>query len=224
MTETVTGSFNDDQRSASRVQQSDAVEGLVQSIAADGLSLLVMGQTVLVDNTTLIDDNIQGRNIQNLVAGTDSVEVNGHVMPNGVIQATFIEKKLTGTVTPEVRGFVNAHDAVARTFQIGNLIVNYTTSLIDDMPNPSGSNWNGLFVEVKGTAFNSGTSTLTATKVEPENDGFGNDIDEFEVEGFVMQANGSGDLFIGKTHVKTTANTQFRGGRSMRSLWGRSIR
>ena len=212
MTVTVTGSFNDDQRSASRVQQSDAVEGLVQSIAADGLSLLVMGQTVLVDNTTLIDDNIQGRNIQNLVAGTDSVEVNGHVMPNGVIQATFIEKKLTGTVTPEVRGFVNAHDAVARTFQIGNLIVNYTTSLIDDMPNPSGSNWNGLFVEVKGTAFNSGTSTLTATKVERENQGFGNNMDEFEVEGFVTQVNGSGDFFIGTTHVLTTANTQFRGG------------
>ena len=212
MTVTVTGSFNGDQRSASTVQQSDAVEGLVQSVAADGLSLVVMGQTVLVDNTTLIDNNIQGRNIQNLVAGTDSVEVNGHVMPNGVIQATFIEKKLTGTVTPEVRGFVNAHDAVARTFQIGNLTVNYTTSLIDDMPNPSGSNWNGLFVEVKGTAFNSGTSTLTATKVEPENQGLGNNMDEFEVEGFVTQVNGSGDFFIGTTHVQTTANTEFRGG------------
>ena len=92
MTVTVTGSFNGDQRSASRVQQSDAVEGLVQSVAADGLSLVVMGQTVLVDNTTLIDDNIQGRNIQNLVAGTDSVEVNGHVMPNGVFRRHLLRR------------------------------------------------------------------------------------------------------------------------------------
>jgi hypothetical protein len=212
MTVAVTGSFNGDQRSASMVSQSDAVEGLVQSVAIDGLSLVVMGQTVLVDNTTLIDNNIPGQNIQNLVPGTDSVEVNGHIMPGGVIQATFIEKKPVGTVTPEVRGFVTGHDAAAKTFQIGNLTVNYTTALIGDMPVPNGSNWNTLFVEVKGTVFNSGTSTLTATKVEPENQGLGNNRDEFEVEGFVRQVDGPGDFFIGTTHVQTTANTQFRGG------------
>jgi hypothetical protein len=212
MTVAVTGSFNGDQRSASMVSQSDAVEGLVQSVAIDGLSLVVMGQTVLVDNTTLIDNNIPGQNIQNLVPGTDSVEVNGHIMPGGVIQATFIEKKPVGTVTPEVRGFVTGHDAAAKTFQIGNLTVNYTTALIGDMPVPNDSNWNTLFVEVKGTVFNSGTSTLTATKVEPENQGLGNNRDEFEVEGFVRQVDGPGDFFIGTTHVQTTANTQFRGG------------
>lgn len=213
MTVTVAGSFNGDQRSASTVSQKDAVEGLVQSVAADGLSLVVMGQTVLVDNTTLIDDNIQGRNILNLVAGTDFVEVNGHIMPGGVIQATFIEKKPTGTVTPEVRGFVTGHDAVAKTFQIGGLTVVYdNNTIIGDMPAPNGSNWNGLFVEVKGTVFNSGTSTLTATKVEPENQGLGNNRDEFEVEGFVRQVDGPGDFFIGTTHVQTTATTEFRGG------------
>ena len=212
MTVTVTGSFNGDQRSASTVSQKDAVEGLVQSVAADGLSLVVMGQTVLVDSTTLIDNNILNQNILNLVPGTDSVEVNGHIRPDGVIQATFIEKKPVGTVTPEVRGFVTGHDAAAKTFQIGNLTVNYTTALIGDMAIPSGSNWNGLFVEAKGTVFNSGTSTLTATKVEPENQGLGNNMDEFEVEGFVTKVDGPGDFFIGTTHVLTTANTQFRGG------------
>jgi Domain of unknown function (DUF5666) len=211
MTVMVTGSFSGDQRSASTVQQKDAVEGLVQSIAADRLSLVVMGQTVLVDNTTLID-NSNGLNgdINNLVAG-DFVEVNGHIMPNGVIQATFIEKKLVG-VTPEVRGFVSLHDATAKTFKIGNLTVDYSTSLIDDMPTPSGSNWNGLFVEIKGTNFNSVTTTLVATKVERENQGFGNNMDEFEVEGFVTQVVGVGDFFIGTTHVQTTPSTEFRGG------------
>jgi hypothetical protein len=211
MTVMVTGSFSGDQRSASTVQQKDAVEGLVQSIAADRLSLVVMGQTVLIDNTTLID-NSNGLNgdINNLVAG-DFVEVNGHIMPNGVIQATFIEKKVTG-VTPEVRGFVSLQDATAKTFKLGNLTVDYATSLIDDMPNPSGSNWDGLFVEVKGTNFNSVTTTLVATKVEPENQGFGNNMDEFEVEGFVTQVVGAGDFFIGTTHVQTTPSTEFRGG------------
>ncbi len=217
MAVTVTGSFNGDQRFASAVSQSDAVEGLVQSIATDGLSLVVMGQTVLVDNTTLIDDNIQGRNILNLVPGKDSVEVNGLIMSGGVIQATFIEKKTVGTVTPEVRGFVTGHDSNGSPksfFFIGVLKVEYANNpvIVGDMPIPSGSNWNGLFVEVKGTVFNSGTSTLTATKVEPENQGLGNNMDEFEVEGFVRQVDGPGDFFIGTTHVLTAANTQFRGG------------
>ena len=215
MSVTVNGLFNGNQHTASSVQQKDAVEGLVQSVAADGLSLIVMGQTVLIDNTTLIDDNIPGRNIVNLVAGTDNVEVNGHIRPNGIIQATFIEKKLVG-VTPEVRGFVNNHASGSATFRIGTLTVNYSGADISDMPVPNGNNWDGRFVEVKGSNFVSATTTLIATKVEPENQGLGNAIDEFEVEGFVTQAgtpNGSViDFTLGTTPVRTTASTEFRGG------------
>jgi cytoskeletal protein CcmA (bactofilin family) len=138
-----------------------------------------------------------------------------------VIQATFIEKKLAGTVTPEVRGFVKNHNDRAKTFQIGNLTVNYTTALINDMPSFVGNAWNGLFVEAKGTSFTPGPNvqtegTLVATKVEPENQGVGNDIDEFEVEGFVTEVVSPGDFFIsssvGMTRVQTTASTEFRGG------------
>ncbi|NOS82400.1 MAG: hypothetical protein HOP32_12545 [Nitrospira sp.] len=211
MTVTVTGSFSGDQRFAGTVSQSDAVEGLVQSIAPDGLSLVVMGQTVFVDSTTLIDDsNGLNGNIGNLVVG-NFVEVNGHVRPNGVIQATFIERKVAG-ITPEVRGFVTGHNAITGTFQIGGLNVVYNgITIIGDMPTPSGSNWNGRFVEVKGT-FISATTTLTASKVEPENQGIGNNMDEFEVEGFVTRVDAPGDFFIGTTHVQTTGSTLFRGG------------
>ena len=215
MTVTVNGSFNGDQRSASTILQKDAVEGLVQSVTADGLSLIVMGQTVLVDNTTVIDDNIPGQNLLNLAAGTDHVEVNGHVRPNGVIQATFIERKLVN-VTPEVRGFVNNHASGSSTFLIGNLTVNYNGADIGDMPVPNGNNWDGLFVEVKGTNFVSVSTTLIATKVEPEIRGIGQAIDELEVEGFVTRAgapNGNVINFtIGTVPVRTTDHTEFRGG------------
>jgi hypothetical protein len=212
MTVTASGSFNGNQRSATTVRQKDAVEGLVQSVAADGLSLVVLGQTVQIDNTTIIDNNIPGQDVRNLVAGIDAVEVNGHIRPNGVIQATFIEKKPVGTVTPEVRGYVSGHNDAARTFSIGALTVNYATALINDMPTPSGSNWNGLLVEAKGTVFSATTTTLTATKVEPEHLGVGSQVDELEVEGFVTQVLGPGDFFIGNTHVQTTSATEFRGG------------
>ncbi len=209
---TVNGSFNGTQRSASTVHQKDAVEGLVQSVAADGLSLVVMGQTVLLDNTTIIDNNIPGQDVRNLVAGTDAVEVNGHIRPNGVIQATFIEKKPMGTVTPEVRGFVSNHASGSATFRIGTLTVHYSGADISDMPTPNGNNWDGRFVEVKGMNFDSETTTLVATKVEPENQGIAGNIDEFEVEGYVTQVLGAGDFLIGNTHVQTTSNTEFRGG------------
>lgn len=215
MTVTVNGSFNGDQRSARIVLQKDAVEGLVQAVAADGLSLVVMGQTVFVDSTTLIDDNIPGRNILNLVAGTDTVEVNGHIRPNGIIQATFIERKMIG-VTPEVRGFVGNHASGSATFRIGTLTVNYSGADISDMPVANGNNWDGFFVEVKGTNFVSGSTTLIATKVEPEPKGLGQAIDEFEVEGLVTQVGTSNGnviaLTIGTTPVRTTVNTEFRGG------------
>ena len=208
MSVTVNGSFNGNQRSANSVRQKDAVEGLVQSVAADGLSLVVMGQMVLVDNTTIFDNNFTP------VAG-DFVEVNGHIRPDGVIQATFIERKLAN-VTPEVRGFIKNHNDGAKTFQIGNLTVNYATAIINDMPSPVGNAWNGLLVEAKGTQFTPGPNvqtqgTLTATKVEPDNPGV-QQADEFEVEGFVTQVVGPGDFFIGSTHVQTTSSTEFRGG------------
>ncbi len=215
MTVTVNGSLNGNERSASTVLQKDAVEGLVQSVASDGLSLVVMGQTVLVDDATLIDDNIPGRNVRNLVAGTDHVEVNGHIRSNGVIQATVIERKLVN-VTPEVRGFVSNHSAGSSTFRIGNLSVNYSGADISDMSIPNGNNWDGRFVEAKGANFNSVSTTLFATKVEPENQGIGQAIDELEVEGFVTQAGtptgSSLEFTIGTTPVRTTNNTEFRGG------------
>lgn len=211
MTVVVNGSFNGNQRSASFVHQKDAVEGLVQSVAPDGLSLVVMGQTVVVDNTTIIDNNIPGQNILNLVAGTDNVEVNGHIRPNGIIQATFIEKKLAN-VTPEVRGFVSAHDDGTKTFHIGSLTVNYATAIINEMPSPATTSWNSLLVEVNGTVFNAATTTLMATKVEPDNQRVGNEVDEFEVEGFVTQVRGADEFVIGNRRVQTTGGTEFRGG------------
>ena len=102
------------------------------------------------------------------------------------------------------------------TFQIGGLSVTYdNNTIISDMPAPSGSNWNGLFVEVKGTTL--AGLTLTATQVELEHDGADNgQVDKFEIEGFVTQAgtpNGNVISFtIGTTPVQTTANTEFRGG------------
>ena len=222
MTVNVSGSFNGSSRSASTITQEDTVEGPITSkdqVDANNGALAVLGQTVIVDSTTRFDSGISLTALNN----NDVIEVSGFVKSDGTIVASFIERKAgVGVCSPvcEVKGTINSHDAVLATFQIGGLTVTYDTStIIGDMPTPVGRSWNGRFVEGKGANFsvNAGVPTLLAAKVEPENDGVGNNgMDEFEVEGFVTQAgtpNGNIIEFtIGTTQVRTTANTEFRGG------------
>jgi hypothetical protein len=97
---------------------------------------------------------------------------------------------------------------------VGALTVNYGGATIGDMPAPSGSNWNGLFVEVKGTSC-SGVlpqcGTLNATKVEPEGLGVA-DAAQAEVEGFVRSLVSTADFVVGTQHVLTNGATAFLGG------------
>ena len=205
----VSGSVNGSSRTASTIIQEDTVEGPIQSVDVPNSRFVVLGQTVLVDDTTRFDSGV---NLGNL-ASNQVVEVSGLVKGDGVIAASFIERKAGGgcSLGCEIKGIVKNHDHATTTFQIGGLTVNYAApALIGDMPVPSGSNWNTLFVEVKGTVFNSGTSTLIATKVEPE--GFqapnGNRV---ELEGFVTSVLGVGHFMLGSTEVQA-ANALYLGG------------
>jgi Domain of unknown function (DUF5666) len=221
MTVKVSGDFSGSSHRATTIVQEDTLEGPITNVDVPNSQFSVLGQTVLVDDTTRFDSGV---NLTNLVAG-NIVEVSGFVKADGMVVASFVERKAgtgCGTDGCEIKGVVKNHDHATTSFQIGGLTVIYDIdgtipdTIINDMPIPSGSNWNGLFVEVKGTTFNATTLTLTATKVEPDNQGVGNNVDEFEVEGFVSQAGTpSGniiDFTIGTMHVQTTANTQFRGG------------
>lgn len=216
---TVSGSFSGSTHRASTIVQEDTLEGPITSVDVANSQFSVLGQTVLVDDTTKFDTGVS---LNNLLPG-QVVEVSGFVKSDGVIVASFIERKSgtgCGIDGCEIKGVVTNHDHASTRFQIGGLTVIYDIdgtlpdTDIGDMPSPNGSNWNGIFVEVKGTSL-VGT-TLTATKVERENDGAGNAVDEFEVEGFVTQAgtpNGNIiDFTIGTTPVRTTASTEFRGG------------
>ncbi|MEK7762831.1 MAG: DUF5666 domain-containing protein [Nitrospirota bacterium] len=215
MTVKVSGSFSGSSHSASIITQEDTVEGPITNVDVPNSRFEVLGQIVLVDENTKFDSGVS---LNNLADG-QVVEVSGFVKSDGIIAASFIERKALTvgcSLVCEVKGTIKSHVHGTTSFQIGNLTVNYGAAGVDigDMPPPSGSNWNGLFVEVKGTSL-SGT-TLTATKVEPENQGVGNNVDELEVEGFVTKAGSASgniiDFTIGDTQVRTTASTLFRGG------------
>jgi len=208
----VSGTVSGSSRTASTITQEDTLEGPIESVDVPNSRFVALGQTVLVDDTTKFDTGV---NLGNL-ASTHVVEVSGLVKPDGVIAASFIERKaLSGgcSLGCEIKGIVknHNHNAVPKTFQIGGLNVVYdNNTIISDMPFPNNSSWNTLFVEVKGTAFDSGTSTLAATKVEPE--GFqapnGNQV---ELEGFVTSVLGTGHFMLGTTEVQA-ANALYLSG------------
>jgi hypothetical protein len=209
------GTSEPPQRTANTLFYEDTVEGIVQSVALDGSSLVVLGQTVTITTATIIDATIPGQNILSLVPGRDLVEVSGFITGDGTIVGTFIDLK-TGVPDYEVKGFIKNHNATRSTFEIGSLTVDYRNADLRGMPNQTNTSWNGLLVDVRGSQVSSGGSgsnglRMTATKVKPEGLGIENSEDS-EVEGFVTQVLGQGDFFLGNVHVQTSTGTTFEGG------------
>jgi hypothetical protein len=120
----VTGSGITDDGSGSRskarsIRFGSEIVGPVFSVAADGKSLVVLGQTVQVGATTLFDDRLAG-GLSGLVAGTSVVEVHGLLdSSSGAYVATRIEPKSNPLVF-KLRGPVSTIDKAARTFRIGS--------------------------------------------------------------------------------------------------------
>jgi Domain of unknown function (DUF5666) len=190
-----------DNRQAATITVDDAVKGRVEQVL-DASRLVVMGQTVLIDNQTRLANGAPAIN--------DVVDVHGLPSADGVVTAGYIERKTTPATPPfAVKGFVKNHDTTARTFVVGTLTVAYSSATVTDMP--AGS-WNGLIIDAKGStcAGQPVCGTLTASKVEPGGAPIAS-IAKAEVEGFV--ASGTAASFVlGSQQVVTSASTVFEGG------------
>jgi Domain of unknown function (DUF5666) len=189
-------------RTAAAVTVDDAVKGRVESVL-NANQIVVMGQTVLLDNQTQRANGV-------VPAVNDYVEVHGLASGDGQITAGYIERKTTLASPPYVvKGFAKNHDTGARTFVVGTLTVSYGSATTNDMP--AGS-WNGLLVDVKGTACAGSPvcATLTASKVEPGGASVSN-VAKAEVEGFVVSGT-SASFVVGSQSVVTTGSTVYEGG------------
>lgn len=209
------GTNDPPQRTANRLVYEDTVEGIVQSVASDGSSLVILGQTVLVNQATIIEPTVPSKNLLKLVPGQDVLEVSGFVTGDGIIVGRLIDLK-TGTPDYEVKGFIKNHDNAQQTFEIGSLTVDYRDADLKDMPSQSSNAWNGLLVDVRGSQVSSGGTgshgvRMTATKVKPEGLG-AEDGEGAEIEGFVTHVAVPSDFYIGNVHVLTNAGTTFEGG------------
>jgi Domain of unknown function (DUF5666) len=195
---------------ATRVVFRKNVEGLIDSIDVVNNKLVVLGQTVLVDSLTVIEDRAQSSAIAlSTLAVGQFVEVSGLVDANGEILATRIERKtgfVAGVTEVEVRGTLSGLNTNARTFALGALTVNFSTATV------VGSLSNGVFVQVRGTQTAPG-SIVTATRVTVEDPTVGGAAGtEIEIEGFVTAFTSATVFSVNGQAVTTTTQTVFENG------------
>jgi Domain of unknown function (DUF5666) len=152
----------------------------------------VMGQTVVMDTTTVFDNVIDLVAVDNLAkAGKrPELEIHGIADNTGTIHATFIHKGFDNVVTGrdvQVKGRVANLNLAHTAFTLGTVSVSIS-------PPPAGLA-NGLFVEAKGT-FRISDNTLLATGVTIEDPTAGQGAgDLVKAEGYVNRIIAAGAQF-----------------------------
>lgn len=161
--------FEDEE--AVEIEEEDLVQGFVDNVTPASGTLVVLGQRVLVDNTTRIREHGDGELPLALdaIATGDIVKVSGMFNADGDIAATRIERRSQGVNTFRVKGSIKNLNVALGRFDLGAFLhVAFTGAELEDLA--AGGLANGLFVEAKAPPANydPATFTLTATKIEGE--------------------------------------------------------
>jgi hypothetical protein len=193
----------------------ETLEGVVQSVAPDGSGLVVLGQFVDVDQKAVIDEGIPGGAVRNLKPGRDIIEVSGLVAGDGHIQATLIRPP-TGTPHYVVQGLIKNHDMEAKRFEIGQLLVDYSSADVSDITADDTMTWNDYLVHVRGDEWQPRKevpygATLLATRVKRL--GFRvEDSADAKLEGFLTNMTQTGTFIINNHPIIISSGTRFEGG------------
>jgi hypothetical protein len=213
---------------ANTVKVQEIVRGKLESKSSSTqpATLVVMGQTVRVDDTTAIDSASTSLNAMSV---GDLLEVHGKRSSDGGILASYIEGK-TAPVTLTVRGLVSAHNSTTHTFVVGalnnagGLTVDYGTNsaVFNNMSAPATNSWNGQFVSVRGNCTPNPCVLFAATKVEPTGLSLSG-ATQAELEGFVTTLTSVSDFTVDAQRVLTTGSTIYSGGIASDILTGTKL-
>jgi hypothetical protein len=208
---TVKGTINADgvTGTASEVAFANELEGTVTAATQDGIHIGIMGQVIRVNALTVFHGFTQLAEL----SADNVVEVSGVRDGQDVLLAASITLKQLryepGTVA-EVKGFVRQLDAINKTFQIGNLTVDYAQALQKDFGTTALAN--GEYVEAKTRQALQG-NRLLAYEIELENE-----YDHFEtgtkveLEGVVTHFVSIAEFSVNRQAVVTTPSTAFEDG------------
>ena len=181
----------------------EVIKGLVTTnVDPTNNTITVLDQTVQVSAATHWDNVTD----ITLINNNDIVEVSGYVKNNNVIAATRVELLNNNETEFKVTGNISSSDPTAKTFNLGNLVVDYTNATLSNIPNDAPDV--GMYVEVKGTF---DKVILTAKQVNAEKLEV-SDADNMELQGFVTSVASASSFNVNHQPVQIDANTQFSGG------------
>ena len=168
---------------ANFVRFRSAVRGEVDSIASDGSSMVVLGQTVVITSATSFGGSDASGAITGDVGGTGSVQVGDYVTVYGFLECTssapcsatqVVATLVYGSTTPSIyraEGYAQVSGSSSNAFTINGLTVDFTTSGMSATyctPSPCSVS-NGELVEVRSTSAPTtiaGALTLNATRIK----------------------------------------------------------
>ena len=212
-------------RIADIVTFDETVEGVVQSVAPDGSSVMVLGQLVEVNQDTVIDGEIPEKSLRNLKPGVDVIVVSGLVAADGHIVATLVMKR-SGTPHFEVQGMIKKHDVAAKRFEIGQLVIDCSAADVSNMTAGMMS-WNDRLVHARGDKWQVRSeaphgASLKATRVKPLSLMVDNSA-EAKLQGFITQLTLSGEFLINNHPIKVSLATNFEGGTEKDLVLGKHV-
>lgn len=197
---TLSGTLNADgvTGTVDKVVYESEIEGPITAIDPGGpdpdnkiKTLVILGRTVIIDaiSTSFGDDSDPSNNYSfSTIAVNDVVEVSGYITDsNGTLHATRIEKEAEHTpgdnTTVEVKGTVTDFGSQTNSFILdGVLTVNFDPATTDMQALTNGINI-GEPVEVEGTF--SDATTISATRIKPDDSGLPDDAEQAETEGLI---------------------------------------
>lgn len=173
---------------ASKVSYENEIKGPIANKTPDLVNpstgtMEVLGLLILVNLDTRFDDELTFADFND----GDFAEISGFVTDTG-ITATYIEKQDSSEI--EILGEIaNLTD---NTFDIRGVNIFYDGSTeIDD----DAALADGLYVEVKGMLDPADNTVVIAEKIDVEDDGKGDDMDEFEIQGIVSNYDPDNNTF-----------------------------
>jgi len=201
----IKANYNEDgTATASQLIYDDSLQGPVDSVNAATNSLVVLGQTILVDNETLLE----GLELATLQAG-QIVEISGLANAQGQWQASFIGLSDQTLSEFDVAGTISELNTGTTTFKINGLLVDY--SQVGELDYVQQIISDGALVDLYGTMStnNEGEPVLIAQEIESEEAYMADDGDLLEIEGFISSALVDGQFEVAGLKVKVSDHTFF---------------
>lgn len=167
-------------------------------------TLVVMGNTVKINNDTLFDASISPRNIQGLAPGT-RILVSGSLAADNSITATRIE--LANNPTQQLLGFVRELNTMNMTFLLNQQRVSYAGANL----NTGNQNLrNDLLISARGML--DSDQLFQATQVNRIATEFSNNIKSASIEGYITRFDSAADFEVAGIPVTTNAKTRYDNG------------